>query len=72
MVFVDCNRCGSEFVVDDGVVAARLRCPDCLCWVDVLEEVPDRDFVLSYSSGFSFDEGLYGFDGRGFDVGYDY
>jgi len=71
-IFVDCGRCGSEFVVDEGVVSSRLRCPDCLCWVDVLEELPDRDFVMSFSSHASFDDGLYGFDDRGFDPGYDY
>lgn len=69
--FVDCPCCGSEFVVSEEISASRLRCPDCLQWVDSFSEgYSAKDYVSSYAS--SYDDYNYLFDEKGFQAGYDY
>lgn len=32
--YIDCPKCGSEFIVSDDISGSALRCPDCLQWID--------------------------------------
>jgi predicted Zn finger-like uncharacterized protein len=32
-MFMDCSKCGTEFIVKDEEIAV-MRCPDCLQWID--------------------------------------
>ena len=66
--FVDCPSCGSEFIIDENILASNLRCPDCLQWVNnSSQEDSDKSFVLSYAAGFN----QYN-DDDGYEAGYDY
>lgn len=64
--FVDCPKCGSEFIIDENILSSTLRCPDCLQWIDSLYS-DDRAYVSSYSS-----RGADLFDEYGYESGYDY
>ena len=33
-MFIDCPKCGSEFIVNDNELSTVRRCPDCLQWLD--------------------------------------
>ena len=63
--FVDCPKCGSEFMIDEDIMSSNLRCPDCLQWIDT-----DTDFGLkSKLAGYAnrlgsdyLDELEYGYD----------
>ena len=33
-MYMDCPKCGSEFIVSDAELATVRRCPDCLQWLD--------------------------------------
>lgn len=65
--YVDCPKCGSEFVVSDDIVSSTLRCPDCLQWVNSMDDFVG---VGSYSSYGDAGDSL--FDDYGFERGYDY
>lgn len=43
-MFVDCPKCGSEFIVNDAELATVRRCPDCLQWL----ESDDHMYAKSY------------------------
>lgn len=68
--FVDCPCCGSEFMISEEINASRLRCPDCLQWVDTFEGYSAKDYVSSYASG--YDDYNFYYDEKGFQAGYDY
>ena len=66
-VFVDCAKCGSEFVVDEAISGSRLRCPDCLQWIGA--EDFDHNYAYSYSANsYSYSQ----YDDLGYQSGYDY
>lgn len=70
-VFVDCPCCGSEFVVTEELSAARLRCPDCLQWVNSMDDYGLKNPVSAYASNYD-DDYNYTYDEMGFQPGYDY
>lgn len=65
--FVDCPHCGSEFVIDDEVASANLRCPDCLQWVSSFFDDSPRSYAASYAAGHN-DR----WEDFGYEAGYDY
>lgn len=65
--FVDCPHCGSEFIVDEGIMSSNLRCPDCLQWVNTLYEDSPKSYAASYASGYS-DR----WENTDYESGYDY
>lgn len=65
--YVDCPKCGSEFVVSDDIVSSSLRCPDCLQWVNSMDDFVG---VSSYASYGDYGDSV--FDDYGFERGYDY
>lgn len=65
--FIDCPKCGSEFIVDESIMSSNLRCPDCLQWINTLYEDDDKAFVSSYSSSYTDRYSDYDYE-----PGYDY
>lgn len=44
-MFMDCSKCGTEFIVREDQVAI-MRCPDCLQWLD--NDMDGLGFAKSY------------------------
>jgi len=65
--YVDCPKCGSEFVISDEIASSTMRCPDCLQWFSEVDYYCSGDLVSAYSSHV---ESIY--DEMGFEAGYDY
>lgn len=65
--YVDCPKCGTEFMVSDQIASATLRCPDCLQWFSEMDYYGSDNLVSAYSSHV---ESFY--DEMGFEAGYDY
>lgn len=70
-IFVDCPCCGSEFVVSEELSASRMRCPDCLQWVNSFDEYSPKYAMSAYASSYD-DDYNYTYDERGYQAGYDY
>lgn len=59
-MFMDCPKCGSEFVTNDAEIR---RCPDCLQWLDLDLEIKDY-YGKSYKTEQydTYDEDNYAYD----------
>jgi hypothetical protein len=66
--YVDCPKCGSEFVVSEDMMAGNLRCPDCLQWVDAMGDFFEAKAAYAGYSGYGESE----YDDYGYQEGYDY
>lgn len=66
--YVDCPKCGSEFVVSEDIAHTSLRCPDCLNWVNSMEDLMEPQY--SYTASYGYGESVY--ENYGFQKGYDY
>ena len=64
--FVDCPKCGSEFIIDEDLLASSLRCPDCLQWISSHYEDAPASLVSSYGGRSEH------WDSYGYEEGYDY
>lgn len=65
--FVDCPKCGSEFVIDEAITGLSLRCPDCLQWLSSYDQDDAKTYVTSYAS--SYNDNYNDYD---YQQGYDY
>lgn len=70
-IFVDCPCCGSEFIVSEEISVSRLRCPDCLQWVNSMDDYGHKNPVMAYASNYDDDYNFY-YDEKGYQAGYDY
>jgi predicted Zn finger-like uncharacterized protein len=68
-MFMDCPKCGTEFVVKDDQVASVLRCPDCLQWLE--SEMDASSYAKAYYGSTIQDDHRYeDYDSENY--GYDY
>jgi predicted Zn finger-like uncharacterized protein len=70
-VFIECPKCATEFIVTEDISAARMRCPDCLQWVNSVDDYSDSDYVSSYAASY-VDDRFSLYEERGYQAGYDY
>ena len=45
-MFVDCPKCGTEFMMKDDEDVAFTRCPDCLQWLS--DDLDGKGFAKAY------------------------
>lgn len=69
--FMDCPHCGTEFIMNEELMGANMRCPDCFQWINPFGGMAKTEFYSSdFEMAFSSSNEVY--DELGWESGYDY